>query len=129
MKLKTAITASLMYAMALSSGCILVSDIAEGFNPVPYGGMYTTSYFVETMEENGEEVAVKYMERFPIGFFGDLNVKFWNAYGDYKNTCTWRRFQEWRKLPESERAVPCWKGRKVGGNWVEIESWKDGKGN
>ena len=102
-------------------GCILVSDISESFNPIPYDGMYTTSYGAFIATENGVDVLYKTKCQFPIGFWGNLNVMFWNAYGDYRKTSTYKRYQEWRKLPSSEREVIYWRGRKVDGKWVEVE--------
>ncbi len=102
-------------------GCILVSDFAEGFNPVPYDGMYTTSYGAFIATENGVDILYKTKSQFPIGFWGDINVKFWNAYGDYRKTSTYKRYQEWRKLPSSEREIIYWRGKKVNGKWEEIE--------
>ena len=101
------------------SGCILVSDIAEGFNPIPYDGMYTTSYGMIIATENGVDVLYKTKSQFPIGFWGNLNVKFWNAYGDYRKTSTYRRYQEWTKLPSSEKEIIYWRGKKVDGKWEE----------
>ena len=102
-------------------GCILLNDIAEGFNAVPYDGMYTTSYGVHIVTNNGVEVLCKTKSRFPIGFWGDINVKFWNAYGDYRKTSTYKRYQEWTKLPPSEKEIIYWRGKKIDGKWVEIE--------
>ena len=110
--------------LMIPCGCIMLCDIGESFSAVPYGGMYTTSYWTERKEVDGVECVFKHESRFPIGFFGNLNVKFWNAYGDYRDTCTYRRYQEWMKLPRSERTVKTY--RLVDGNrWVEVE--KDGK--
>ena len=83
-------------------GCILMSDFAEGFSAVPYDGMYTTSY---TSTKDDEGNFHYWRSQFPIGFWGSLNVKFWNAYGDYHNTKTWKRFQKWKSLPEEQRYV------------------------
>ena len=83
-------------------GCILMSDVAEGFSTIPYDGMYTTSYY-STKDEDG---TIHYWrEQFPIGFWGSCNVKFWNAFGDYHNTQTWKRYQEWRALPREQKRV------------------------
>lgn len=106
--------------LALFPGCILISDIAEGFNTVPYDGMYTTSYGAHIVTNNGVEVLCKTRSQFPIGFLGNLNVKFWNAYGDYRTTSTYRRYREWSKLPSSEKEVIYWRGKKIDGKWVEI---------
>lgn len=103
------------------SGCILLNDIAEGFNAVPYDGMYTTSYGAHIVTNNGVEVLCKTKSQFPIGFWGNLNVKFWNAYGDYRRTSTYKRYQEWTKLPSFQKEVIYWRGKKVDGKWVEIE--------
>ncbi len=102
------------------SGCILLNDIAEGFNAVPYDGMYTTSYGAHIVTNNGVEVLCKTKSQFPIGFWGNLNVKFWNAYGDYHKTSTYRRYQEWKELPSSQKEVIYWRGKKVDGKWEEI---------
>ena len=40
-----------------------------------------------------------------MGLLDDLNIKFWNAYGDYRNTGTWKRYQEWKELPDEQRFV------------------------
>ena len=96
---KSAIFTTIMLGLP---GCIIMSDIAEGFSCVPYDGMYTTAYS-STKDEEGNFHYWK--EQFPIGFWGDLNVKFWNAFGDYHNTRTWKRYQEWRALPEEQRRV------------------------
>jgi len=113
--------AAISIVLIAFQGCILVSDIAEGFNPVPYDGMYTTSYGAHIVTNNGVEVLCKTKSQFPIGFWGDINVKFWNAYGDYRKTSTYKRYQEWHKLPSSEREIIYWRGRKVDGKWVEVE--------
>ena len=113
--------AAISIALVAFQGCILVSDIAEGFNTVPYDGMYTTSYGAHVVTTNGVEVLCKTRSQFPIGFWGNLNVKFWNAYGDYRKTSTYKRYREWTKLPASEREIIYWRGKKVDGKWVEIE--------
>ena len=113
--------ASTSIILTLFSGCILISDIAEGFNPVPYDGMYTTSYGAHIVTNNGVEVLCKTKSQFPIGFWGDINVKFWRTYGNYRKTSTYKRYQEWRKLPSSEREIIYWRGKKVSGKWEEIE--------
>ena len=87
-------------SLVLFPGCILMCDFAEGFNAVPYDGLYTTSY-MSTKDEAGN--FHYWREQFPIGFWGDLNIKFWNAYGDYHKTKTWKRFQEWKALPKEQR--------------------------
>ena len=101
-------------------GCIVLSDIGESFSCVPYGGMYTTSYWTEPYEKDGVQYLDRYSARFPIGFWGDLNVKFWNAYGDYRNTKTFKRFLEWQKLPDKEKGKVVGRYKKVGNEWVEI---------
>lgn len=121
MRLRTAIIASLACSMALTSGCIFISDIAESFSTVPYDGMYTTSYGANIVTNNGVEILCKTKSQFPIGFWGDINVKFWNAYGDYRKTSTYKRYQEWCKLPSSKREIIYWRGKKVNGKWEEIE--------
>ena len=113
--------AAISIVLVAFQGCILVSDFAEGFNPVPYDGMYTTSYGAFIATENGGDILYKTKSQFPIGFWGNLNVKFWNAYGDYRKTSTYRRYQAWTKLPPSEKEVIYWRGKKVNGKWVEIE--------
>ena len=92
----------IIVSLLLLPGCIIMSDFADGFSAVPYDGMYTTGYST-TKDEDGNFHYWK--EQFPIGFWGDLNVKFWNAFGDYHNTMTWKRYQEWRALPEEKRRV------------------------
>jgi len=95
------ITISIISVMLLP-GCMLISDISESFNPVPYGGLYTVSY---TSTKDADGNLHYWRSQFPMGLLDDLNIKFWNAYGDYRNTGTWKRYQEWKELPDEQRFV------------------------
>ena len=104
----------------LTGGCIVLSNFSEGFSAVPYGGMYTTTYWFDTYEKDGVQYVDRYESVFPIGFFGDLNVMFWTAYGDYRNTSTYKRFLEWQKIPNKEKGRIINRSKKVDGNWVDV---------
>ena len=61
----------------VTSGCITMCNVAECFDPVPYSGMFTTSYWGENYEIDGVKYVDTMEARFPIGFFGACNVYFW----------------------------------------------------
>ena len=116
LKMLTLCIASLL----ILNGCMLLSDIGESFSCVPYDGMYTRSYWNEPFEKDGEEYLNCYESQFPIGFWGNLNVKFWNAYGDYHKTSTYKRFQEWCKLPDEQKRKLYARKKKLDGKWVDV---------
>ena len=110
----------LILVLLFCPGCIIMSDIAESFSCVPYGGMYTRSYWTEPFEKDGVQYLDRYEAQFPIGFWGNLNVKFWNAFGDYRKTSTFERYKKWHELPDKERGKVVGRYKKVGKEWVEI---------
>lgn len=105
----------------VTSGCITMCNVAECFDPVPYSGMFTTSYWGENYEIDGVKYVDTMEARFPIGFFGACNVYFWRAFGDYRKTCTYTRYKEWDNLPGREKGKVIATFKMVDGRLIRIK--------